>query len=358
MAHTLVTLSAGDITRKALSILHNELVFCKTINKQYDDRFARSGAKNGGTLLIREPNEFTVRTGQTMDAQDLVENTQTLTVGTQLGVDINFSSVELDPVSGRLLRQDSDPCNGSPCDGSGQDRYHGLLSRVSGIYVIGTLGTQPTIADILSARAKLAQSLTPAGQKIIMCDSLASNAIMASAASYFHSGSQIEKQYEQGLVGNLHGFKFYETEMTPTHTNGPRTDTTPVVSTTALEVLTTATSGGHNVISMVGNATGTTILPGDVFTIAGIYQVNPESKAVMSNVQQFVVTATVAASTSACNIYVEPAIYTSGPYQTVKIVTTAASALVTHLGLWFGRYRLSEQPCLPQGCVHDGHGGS
>jgi hypothetical protein len=330
MANTIVTLSAGDITRKALSILHNELVFCKTIDRQYDDRFARSGAKNGGTLLIRNPNEFAVRTGSVMDTQDLLETTQTLTVATQLGVDINFSSVELtlslDDFAERILQ----PAMARLAAEVDKTVINGCYPYVWN-YVYGTLGTQPTIADVLSARAKLAQSLTPSGEKIIMCDSLASNAIMASAASYFHSGSQIEKQYEQGLVGNLHGFKFYETEMTPTHENGTRTDTTPVVSTTSLVTLTTATAGGHNVISMVGNATGTTILPGNIFTIAGVRQVNPETKTTMSNLQQFVVTATVAASTSACNISVEPAIYTSGAKQTVVITTAAASALVTHL---------------------------
>lgn len=35
MANTLKTLSDGDITRKALAILHNKLVFCKRINRQY-----------------------------------------------------------------------------------------------------------------------------------------------------------------------------------------------------------------------------------------------------------------------------------------------------------------------------------
>lgn len=34
MGNTIKTLSAGDITRKALSILHNKLVFVKTINRQ------------------------------------------------------------------------------------------------------------------------------------------------------------------------------------------------------------------------------------------------------------------------------------------------------------------------------------
>src|SRR3972149_186800 len=107
MSNTLKTLAAGDITRKALAVLHNKLTLTKTIDKQYDDRFAVSGAKNGGSLLIREPNQFTVRDGAVMDTQDVTESTQTLTVATQKGVDINFSSAELtlslDDFSDRIL---------------------------------------------------------------------------------------------------------------------------------------------------------------------------------------------------------------------------------------------------------------
>src|SRR3972149_11890601 len=107
MPNTIKTLSDGDIVRKALLVLHNNLIFTKSINRQYDDRFAVAGAKNGGTLLIREPNQFTVRTGAVMDTQDVTETTQTLTVATQKGVDINFSSAELtlslDDFSDRIL---------------------------------------------------------------------------------------------------------------------------------------------------------------------------------------------------------------------------------------------------------------
>ena len=107
MSNTIKTLSDGAITRKALSILHNKLVFCKTINRQYDDRFARSGAKIGTALLIREPNQFAIREGRILDTQDVTETTQTLDLATQRGVDIDFTSVELtmsmDDFSERIL---------------------------------------------------------------------------------------------------------------------------------------------------------------------------------------------------------------------------------------------------------------
>jgi hypothetical protein len=83
MGNTIKTLGDGAITKKALAILHNKLIFVKGINKEYDSRFAVSGAKIGASLLIREPNQFTVRSGAVMDTQDVTESTQTLTLATQ-----------------------------------------------------------------------------------------------------------------------------------------------------------------------------------------------------------------------------------------------------------------------------------
>ena len=105
MTQTLLT--DTKVTREALRILHQKLNFVGSIDRQYDDRFARTGAKIGTSLQIREPNQYTVRTGKTIDVQDTAETSQTLTVATQKGVDVNFSSAELtmslDDFSKRIL---------------------------------------------------------------------------------------------------------------------------------------------------------------------------------------------------------------------------------------------------------------
>ena len=93
MANSLLTPSI--ITKEALAILHQKLNFIGTINRQYDDQYAQSGAKIGSDLKIRLPNEFTVRTGATLSSQDVTEQSVTLSVGTQKGVDFTFSSQEL-----------------------------------------------------------------------------------------------------------------------------------------------------------------------------------------------------------------------------------------------------------------------
>ena len=94
MSNTYLTIS--DITRECLRVLHEKLAFIGTINRQYDDRFAKTGAKIGTSLQIRQPNKYTVRTGKTMSAQESEETSVTLTVATQKGVDMDgFTSVDL-----------------------------------------------------------------------------------------------------------------------------------------------------------------------------------------------------------------------------------------------------------------------
>ena len=61
MANTNLTIDM--ITNEALMILHQKSNFLGSINRQYDDSYAKSGAKIGDTLRIRLPNQYTVRSG-------------------------------------------------------------------------------------------------------------------------------------------------------------------------------------------------------------------------------------------------------------------------------------------------------
>lgn len=324
MGNTIKTLEAGDITRRALAILHNNLVFCKTINRQYDSRFAVSGAKNGGVLLIREPNEFAVRTGAVMDTQDVVEQTQTLTVATQKGVDVNFSSAELtlsmDDFAERILT----PAMTRLAAEVDATVIAGCYPYVYNL-VNSTFGTVPTLADVLAARAKLNKGLAPTGNdRVMMVESLAANGILTDTKALFNPASEISRQYEQALLGTIAGFKFYETEMTPTHTNGSRNDTTPVCATN-----TSAFTSGSNEIVITAYTTGATFKAGDVFTVSGCYAVNPETKVKYAHLQQFSIIEDVSAiSATTVTVKVSPTPVTSGVRQNVSITTAATATIV------------------------------
>ncbi len=322
MSNTIKTLSDGDITRKALQILHNNLVFCKTINKQYDSRFAKSGAKNGGSLLIRNPNQFTVRTGAVMDTQDVTEDTQTLTLATQLGVDINFSSVELtlsmDDFAERILN----PAMSRLASEVEKTVIDGCYVGVNNI-VNSAFGTQPDLADVIAARAKLQQGLAPTSDRSLLTDALAANNIISDSKSLYNPTDAISRQYTEGLMGKIYGFQHYESEMTPTHTQGTYADTdTGIVNTS------TGITSGTATIAITSCTTSGTLTAGQVFTVADVYDVNPETKAVLSSLKQWTVTTATAASGGAVTVAVSPTPITSGAKQNCSLTSAGASKAV------------------------------
>lgn len=325
MSNTFQTLSAGDITRKAIDILHNKLVFTKHINREYDDRFARTGAKNGGSLLIRNPNQFTVRSGAVMDVQDINEDYQTLTVATQRGVDLNFTDYELtmslDDFSDRIL----EPAMARLASEVDNVVYTGCYKAVYN-HIITAFGTLPDHEDLLSVRARLNKGLAPTGDRYFVGESLAMNGIITDTKALFHPAGELETALRQGYLGRMAGFDFLETEMVPSHTNGTRTDTTPVCNTS-----TGITSGTATVAITSFGPSGGTVKEGDIFTIEDVYAVNPETKERYGHLQQFVVTADKTATATSITVAVSPTPITSGAKQNVELVSAGASKSVSWL---------------------------
>ena len=93
MANTLLTISM--ITREALRVLENNLTFTKGVNRQYDDKFGVEGAKIGTVLNVRNPPRYIGRTGTAISIEDATETQVAVTLDTQFGVDITFTSEDL-----------------------------------------------------------------------------------------------------------------------------------------------------------------------------------------------------------------------------------------------------------------------
>ena len=59
------------VAKEALRIAHEKCTFIGTIDRSYDDSFAKTGAKIGDTLRVRSPNQYIRRQGsRVMDVQD------------------------------------------------------------------------------------------------------------------------------------------------------------------------------------------------------------------------------------------------------------------------------------------------
>ena len=69
---------------------------------------------------------------------------------------------------------------------------------------------------------------------------------------------------------------------------------------------------------MYGGAATETLNVGDVFTVAGVNNVNPQSRQSTGTLKNFVVTATSTPTASVWTVTFSPSIVTSGPYQNVS----------------------------------------
>lgn len=319
-------LTSTVITREALRILHAKLNFISNINRQYDDQFAKSGAKIGSTLNIRLPNQYVVRTGPTLSTQDTVEQNTTLSVTTQRGVDINFSSVDLtmslDDFSKRIL----EPAMAVLASTIEAD----ALNMVRDVYnVVNNIGNPINFRQIMLGRKILNDCLAPMDDnRTALLNTLDNVDLVDVLKGLFQDSTAIKKQYAEGMMGRTGGFDFGENTLMPTFTTGTSAATTGYLVNGAGQ------TGG----SIAVNTGTTTFNVGDIISFAGVNRVHPETKADQGAVQTFVVTQAYAGGPG--NLQVSPAIVATGAYQNVT-ASPANGAAVSKVGAAGAIYRPS-----------------
>src|SRR5215203_2067425 len=234
MANTVLTPTA--VTREALRVLHQKLNFVGSINRQYDDSFAKSGAKIGDSLKIRLPNEYTVRSGATLAAQDTSEISTTLQVATQKGVDLTFTSddltLDLDDFSARIL----DPAMsvlGAAVEADAFNMYKQVYNQVN------NHGAASTFAKILAGRKILVDNLAPPGDRTIQLSTQDNVDMVDALKGLFNDPTNISKQYKDGYLGRTAGFDFHESTYIPSFTSGAAVRTTYRVDTQTSAIPTT-----------------------------------------------------------------------------------------------------------------------
>ena len=325
MANSILTIDM--ITRKALEILENNLVLTRNVNRQYDDSFAVEGAKIGSTLRIRLPDRALVTDGAALQVQDDNEQYTTLTVASQKHIGVNFTSAELtmqlDDFAERVLKPRISQL-AATVDADVANAYKSIYSSV------GTPGTTPaTSLVLLQAQQKLNEYAAPMGDRYGTVNPAANAGLVEGMKGFFNPTDTISRQFKSGLMGS--GVLGYD-EMSMSqsilnHTTGTRS------ASATLTIGSTVTAQGTAAVAINGDTGAATFKQGDVFTISGVYSVNPQTRQSTGSLQQFVVTADVAASSGNwASVPVSPAIYTSSNALATVDSFPQSGATVTVLG--------------------------
>jgi len=324
VAQNLLTIDM--ITNKALEILENNLVLTRNVNRQYDSSFAVEGAKIGDTLRIRLPDRALVTDGAALGVQEVNEQQTTLTISSQKHIGVNFTSAEmalsLDDFADRILKPRVSQLAAS-IDADVANSFKNIYQSV------GTPGTTPaTSLVLLQGNQKLNEAAAVMSPRYVTVNPAANAALVEGMKGLFNPTSTISRQFKNGMMGE--GILGYEeinmSQSIKVHTTGTalRSDT-PIVKTTL--------TNGATKLTLDNVTDGNTLVPGDVFTIAGVFAVNPQTRESTGSLQQFVVQNTVtSASTEFVDVEFLPAVY--APTQALATVSKlpTASDVVTFLG--------------------------
>lgn len=324
MSNSLLTINM--ITNEAVRLFTQTNAFLRRVNRQYDDQFARSGAKIGETLRIRLPNDYLVQDGPAITPQGTNEQNTTLTVSKQKVVPVSFGTAErtmsLDDYSERILapavnrlaaRMAADLMTVA-------DASSNLSFKTSGGAMVS-----PDSGTFLDAGASLDLNLAPRMDRVVVLDPRSQSRVVPTMAGLFNPQIKISEQFESGLLGrDTLGFDWMYDQTAIVHTVG---------SFTAGAVNGANQTGNTLVVSAI---TGT-LNAGDIITIAGVNAINRLTGEDQGELRQFVVTANVADGATSIPIY--PAIVPAPAAFNTVTASPANAAAISLVATAGSKYR-------------------
>lgn len=338
-------LNPSIITKETLVILENNLVAAAKVNRQFENQFVKIGA----SLTVRKPNRFTVTNGPGLSIQNITEPSTSITVSNQQHVDFQFTSQDLTLTIEEFSERYLKPAAATLANSID----FGVLTNYNQVYnEVGTAGTVPaSFASIAAVGQRMDEGAVPQDGRTLILNSAAYWAMANGMIGLFVRS--VSEPALKGYLANLGNFEIYLDQNIQGQTVG-NFGGTPVVNG--------AGQTGSSLITNGWTASITGLLNvGDVFTIAGVFAVNPQNRQSTQSLQNFVVTAT-ANSDSGGNstIGISPAITISGAYQnvtnapanlsTITVIGTKNTTYAQNLGFVKDAFGLVTVPLeLPQG---------
>lgn len=317
-------LTASIIAKEAVMILDNELVMAKKVFRGYEEDFDKkpNGYEIGDTLTVRRPNDYTVRTTATAAAQDSQEGKTTIVVDQRRGVDFKFTSqqltLDIKDLSERVIRPAMVQL-ANAIDVS----LHGLFTSVPNY--VGTPGQLiNSFADFAKGPERLDEMAVPQDERCgVLCP--ADHWALVGSQTNLYNDTLNKPSYRDGETGKVGGVDLYMTQNVATLTTGTRVSTDLVKGALTATTVTWAATRDTNtyVLTVDGMAGATdTIKAGEVLTIAGLYDVNPVTKAPLDYLKMFVVTADAVGVGSEIALTISPAPIGAGAHQNCYFATT------------------------------------
>lgn len=323
-------LTSQVISKETLMQVENALIAGNRVDWSYSDKFGKQDAQIGTSYDIRRPILTNVQVNNLAFVAANANVTETkvnLALGTTLTVPMSFSDTDLafkvEKFSDRFIKNAAAiiaaKMDSFIADACINANLAGQAVQTGAGWVVGTYGTPINTSVLLQAKQMLLDSACPDdGDLYGVLTPKAMMEISNVQMTLFNAQASIADIYKKGYIGTFAGIQWASSQSLTTHTNGAQ-------GTLAIgagsEVL---TSGWAETGKFTVTATTGAINAGDVFTVAGVYAVNPLTKAVTSNLQQFTVVS--AAAIGATTIIVSPAPIIDGEYKNISSSVASKTA--------------------------------
>lgn len=316
----------------ALRVLKNKLSIAGMFNMDYVPAFTKEFAV-GETIRIPLPQRWTTTTGLAYQEQAINTQYTTATIDQVKGVHFQWDSfneaLKLQRGDSRIKRDFVE----APMASIAQtiDTLAAQWATYNTNNIVGALGVNPiAMSTYNSARARLVQNACPPGaqnQEMIISPDMQVS-IGSALATVFNPQQTVSDVFDDGVLGKGAGFgKWRESVSTITTT----------ADTWAAAVTINAAGQSGNILT-VACTTGDTFTRGTVFNIAGVYNVNPQTRQSTGTLKQFVLTQnTVGAGSVATLTFNQPIVGpgvtpTDAQYQNVDSLPANGAALTMFPG--------------------------
>lgn len=330
------------ISKEVVRLLENELVMGKIVG---NDQLDTEKLKHGGTIKVRRQMQYLGQDNNldlTSFDEDIIDGTVTVTMDQTWSGKVTIGALDrtmsFDRYSQQILQ---------PMARRAAERIELAIASLypSYYWFDGTPGTVPaTFSALADAGAIFSDAGNAMGGRVAIHSPAATAKLAAAIAANNVQGNN-KVALEKAMIGNFAGFDNYQSVFAPTHTVGVATGT-PVVNGASQNV-TYATAKDTWSQSLVTsgwtNSTTGILKAGDVFTIAGVNAVNPNTKQSTGRLQTFTVLAdaTSGATTGPATLTISPPIIISGAFQTVTAAPANSAAITVKTGTGGTGYKQS-----------------
>jgi hypothetical protein len=301
------------VAKDVLARLQNKLPMTAKANKDFQSDLRDSEKRAGGIINIQKPPMYNIRSGEIMD----VQNTILPSISTSLnmfGVDISASQLDLqisyDQYQSGMI---NGALEGAAATLAAKIEADGFALAKKVANVVGTPGTAITDPSVIATAGALITSnggMLGAGNRIGLLNSFQNANFATGVKNYFNPVSTVNAAYADGMLGNGYGFELYDEPVAGTHTAGTYGGT-PLTNG--------ANQSGNSLVTDGWTVTTTSLNVGDTFTIAGMFNRNPQTGLSTGALKNFVVAAqTVTDGSGNSTISIgEDGIILTGPRQNV-----------------------------------------